>query len=139
MAQRIRPAGFFGVRHAIFYCTSESPETGFSLIHQTHPFVNTDGGAIGPQHLTMPGHNESSIQNIFKRGHHAPVQGWPAQKHDPLPDFPFFNHPVQVVVHNGITKPRNQVFCVNTFLVVAHQIRFHEYRTPFSQLYRGIR
>ena len=139
VALGIRPASFFSIRHAVLNGTPEPPETGFSLIQAPHPFVNTDGGAIGAQHFTMPGHDKGTAQHIFKRGHHTLVQGGPPQKHHPLSDFSFFNHPVQVIMDDGVAQSGNQIIGGNPFLMVTHQIRFHEHRAPFSQFYRCFR
>jgi hypothetical protein len=93
-------------------------------------------GAAGPGDIVVGWYRDGLSQHLLEGRHDAPVGGGGPLKKDGVADGPAFGHLVQIILHDGVRQPRDQVFPGRTSLLVVHEIRFHEHRAALSQAHR---
>ena len=75
---------------------------------------------------------------LLKGGDHPFVEGRPSLEEDPISDPPVSDDPVQIVLHDGVTEPGNQVILLGPLLLVMDQIGFDEDRAPLAHPHRAL-
>jgi len=136
MAAGIGLADLFCARHLVRDGAVEPPEGARRRCGRAHPLLQAHRGTVRAQHFPVPGHQEAAAEHIFEGGDDTLVERGAAQEHHPSADLAFSDHPVQVVVDNGVAEPGDEILPRDAFLVVGHEIRLHEHGAAFGQFHR---
>jgi hypothetical protein len=95
-------------------------------------FFGQDGDPDGSGHIMILGNDDLLIQNLFKGRDHPLVEGRSSLEKDSISDTAVSDHPVQIILNNGVTQPGDEIIHWGPSLLVMNQIGFDEDGTSFS-------
>ena len=122
MAVGICPADLLPIDHSIVYGPIQSPEDASTLVFTNHLLFQTNGSSKRTKHFPMPGHDQTTTENILEGRHHTFVQRRPPQKHGPLAYPSLAHNAVKIIIDNGIAKTCYEIILGNPFLMIGDKV-----------------